>query len=342
MIRKLLLLSTATAAILAGTQARAADIYHQDGGLKDGGYSAGPSGSHTGWAIRGFVGYATGDRDIDSDAHAFLNCTNAYDLTGLNEVDRAEAIKDIEANVAELNKYGVFATNTTDGTLGKVVLPLLGAFFNNSDTDDFNSFVFGGEVEHLWHSGQWGIGLALGVTVYGDAESKTSFAKLPTFFERGTLSNPNDGANHGQNGETGLTVSGYASVDREFDIDPVLKLYYFAGPDLAFHLKAGPSFARAKVKGGVSVDGTDVGLAYEKDDTSIGVVLGGGVTKWWSQSVSTTIEGDWKKHNFNANGSHSESLGDNCYCDDVTVDAKANTDVEDSVWTIKGGVAYHW
>lgn len=332
------------AALFAGAGgANAADIYHQGGGsLKDGPAPYSERSDHTGWALRGFIGYAMGDRDIKSEANAFLNCRNAYELSEDPE-DREQELKDIEMFVADANKAGVFASASNDGTVANIVVPILGAFFNNSDSDDFNSLVFGGEIEHLWHRGQFGFGLAAGVTAYGDAESKTTFAKVPTFFERGTATNPDDGANHGQNGETGLTVSGFASVDRQFDIDLVAKLYYFPTPDLAFHVKAGPSFAKAKVKGGVSVDGTDASLEYENDDFSIGYVVGAGVTKWWSPVLSSTLEVDYKAHSFDANGKKSESLGEvHCFCDDLTVDAAGSTDVDDSVWTIKAATAYHF
>lgn len=339
-MKRIAIVAFATLAMAGG--ASAADIYNQGGGsLKDGPAPYSERSDHTGWALRGFVGYASGERDIKSEANAFLNCTNAYELSE-DPVTREAELKEIEAFVKEANDHGVLASASNDGTLAKIVIPILGAFFNNSDNDDFNSFVFGGEVEHLWHRGQFGLGLAVGVTAYADADSETTFANVPTFFERGTLTNPANGENNGFDGPTGLTVSGFASVERQFDVDLVVKLYYFPAPDLAFHIKAGPSIAKAKVKGGVSIDGTDASLEYENDDVSIGYVVGAGVTKWWDPNWSTTAEVDLKGHSFSANGKKSVDLGDSYCCDQVSLDAAGGTDVDDNVWTVKLGAAYHW
>ncbi len=334
---------------IAGGGANAADIYHQGGSTKDAPYTPDTrSSNHTGWSARAFIGYAMGERDIESEAKAFENCTIVEKLP-TDPLLREAKIKEIEKIVAEGNKDGIFATTSNDGVLSKTIVPIIGAFFNTSDNDDFNSFVFGGGVEHLWHMGQFGMSLGVDVTAYADAESKTEFSKVPTFFAKGTLTNPADNLPGGLDGKTPITVSGYASVDRQIDIDLVGKLYFFPSPDLAFFGKAGPSFAKAKVKGGVFIDGggADESLEYENDDWSIGYVVGLGVTKWWDPNFSTTLEGDYKAHSFNADGSKSVDLKHGCCVREVghgneTIDAAAGTDVDDNVWTVKLGGAYHF
>jgi len=327
------------ACAIFASPAKAADVY-TSGGMKDAPELSSASGvNHSGFAVRAFIGYAWGNRDVDTSARAFLNCVNAYEVETDPEL-RAKQLDEISGALAEYKAAGIFASNEETATAGRFIVPLIGALFSNSGSDEFGGLVFGGEVEHLWHRGQFGLGLAAGVTFYGDAETKTSFAGAPTTFAPGTVFTAMIPQAVGE--ETGLTVSGFTTVDRDFDIDFTLKGYWFAAQDTAFYLKAGPSIARASIKSSIGIDGTSAGMSYSDSDTAIGYVVGLGVIHWINPNLSVSLDGDFKQHSFSAEGSKNVKLGEGYCCDSYEVQAKGKTDVDDSVFAIKASAAYHF
>jgi opacity protein-like surface antigen len=140
-----------------------------------------------------------------------------------------------------------------------------------------------------------------------------------------------------------VTVSGYVDMERQFDIDLVLKAGVLVAPRTLVYGIAGPSFAKGTVKAGVGIDGhPDLRLDYEDDQWSAGWVLGGGVQHYFADDWSFNIQGDYRRHEFDASESIDETIvaiGDH---DELYGKASSRSDVEDSIWSIKAGVAHHW
>lgn len=338
---------TIAAAVLAAavaSDARAADL---GGSLKDRPATYDAPRDPGGFAIRVFLGYSTIDREYkqNNSGEIGLNHTpKCQDETEAPAIESSEggetpSCEEVGKGATEfadkLNAHGIDAS--WNGTTFN--LPILRVLSAVAGDEDLSSLSGGAEAEYMVYQGRFAFGLAVGMTFYGNADSTLKYSGAPISLGAGALFSP-----HGMDAEdyeTDATASGFVKAERQYDIDVKFKAGFEPVDDWLFYGFVGPSFAKAKVGGGVGIDGTDLAMTYEDDDTAIGLVVGGGIQHRFDAQWSFNIEADWKKHKFGADKQISETLplGDDS---ELYASAKSASSIEDSVWTIKAGVAHHW
>lgn len=356
---------------LLATSASAADIY---GGLKDGASTPAIASSvgRGGWYGTGFVGYSWGDRDIRANStrelgiyadmkepvEADFNADGAGELT---EEERAE-FEDAQAKHKECLDELLAASPLAsyDGTTATI--PLIGDLLSNAGNSDADGFVFGAELSRLWHSGgRFGFEAAVGATFYTDDKSDISWNGAHGVINQSAFPGL-EGlpvAQFDPNGVLGQT--GFASAERQFDIDLIGRGYYFATPNLALTLGAGVSFAKAEICAASSTDGVALLAGNPQlhsfadgafnhsgcdDDWSIGPMGEVGFKYWATERVSIVGRVDAKWHEFSGRVGSSAKLGEAidencCNVTEAGLYGKSGTDVDvdDVKWSAKLGVS---
>jgi opacity protein-like surface antigen len=308
-----LVTSTAIAALLLGAPAAfAADVYHQ-GGMKD----EGPqreyrTGTHGGWYIKGNLGIAQGDRDVNMD---LKREKGTFEIeTGDTPEDAPEGFEPTETRVE------------TPQWIDRLV---------GGESKDLEATVFGGELSYLYQrpGSRFGFEVGLGGTGYANSETKHGFEDASATIIGGSLSDPDTCTNFCVGDEAGTTQSGFLSVKRQFDVDLVGRVHYFLMEDLALNAGGGLSVARAKLKGGATTNSPIGGGAYDTDfddtDTSIGYVLTAGATWWISDRWTLGLVYDYKVHEFEG------KVGRTTDDENEYRTVNHNVTVEDELHTIK-------
>lgn len=337
-MHKLIALAAVAAASLLPVSASAADL--GGGGMKDGGFTAEPPRDLGGFGIRVFLGYSFGDRDVSQRNSGEVGLRHTPDCSHENPEKQAKCegwVDEFKTGLVEhLNENGVDAS--WNGTTFE--LPLIRALSDIVANDDVRSLSGGAELEYLFHHSGLVFGIVGGVQLYADADTTTAYEGAPVRLGGGALLSP-----HGSEADgfevPGLTTSGYVGVERNLDIDLALKAGAMVSENTLLYALAGPSFAKATVKGGVGIDGTDLAMEYEDDQWSIGYVVGVGVQHFFGDGWSANGQLDFRQHEFDAGKSIEGAipLGGSS---EIYGKASSKSDVEDSIWTVKAGVARHW
>jgi opacity protein-like surface antigen len=347
-------LAIALLAALAAGPAFAADVYHHDGGLKDDspGYSGERRADHSGLYITGDLGIASGDRsttvrnnraiDLDVTDPAYTAVLDGADGSAPNGV-----ISDAEREAASafLDTFNVPHTITEDS----LNIPLIADRLGIGNDSDFDATAFGAELSYLWQLPGRRLGLELGVgaTFYQNSETGIAYTGQNGAFVGGTAAA--DAAVGGVPlctgigtcaGDPSIPQSGFAKVERNFDIDLIGRLHYFVTRDLSLSGGGGISFARADISGGTFDDtGAFGGLntRFSGDESSIGYVLNAGVNWWVADYIRLSAEYSFKHHEFSGGGSAADNLN---LAPGVDLNGSANTkvDVEDDIHAIKGRI----
>lgn len=355
--------SVSVLALLASGSAKAADIY--GGSTKDGPIEASIPASRSGFYVTGVLGYAWGDRDIsqsitrEAGFYKDIKAPVADDYDENNDGTLSEAEqKEFDEDTARHTKFIDAVLEKAPGSSydgSMLSIPLLGDVLSNAGNDDFNSFVYGAELSYLFHpGGRFAFEPAVGITFYADGESsighKNAFGTStgPLFPGEPVPADVLNGA---------LGQTGYASAEREMDIDLLLRGYYFMNDRFALSLAGGVSIATANVCAVNSSDAvallagnaaaqSAVANAFNTskcdDDTSIGPMIEGGFKWWASDRIAIVGRVDAKLHEFEANADsfHKVQLGE-IRDHPVGIYGKSdnNVDVEDVLWTAKVGVS---
>lgn len=364
---------SALALLVAGaiSPAMSADVYDAAGGLKDGGPAIAAKG-RGGVYLSGFVGYSWGDRDIRAKTNREVGLyaemeppvepvEGDYETTEAYEAARAQYAED-KAKYDECLEEMLLAAGPDAGVDGATLsVPLLGDLLSNAGGGDVDGFVYGAELSRLWHNGgALGFEAALGVTAYSNGDSGIAWTGA-----HGVLTHPSAYAGEpvaplDPSGALGQT--GFASVDRQFDIDLVGRLYGFVNPRLALFAGGGVSIAKAQICAASSTDGVALlegGPLHSfaagafnhsgcDDDWSIGPVGQVGFRWWASDRLAITGMVDVKSHEFEGKAGGSAKIGEAldgncCNISEVGIDGKSDTriEVEDVLWAAKVGVSYN-
>lgn len=343
--------------------ALSADLDHGLGGMKDGHYAR-PLG---GFGVRLFMGYGWGDRSVrqDNDYEAGLAYTLPEGTTGATVLDNGpdgapgtadDVTVDGVANEisAIANAHGL--DTSWDGQT--FTLPLLRTLLGAGGDVEIGSFVGGGEIEYIGYAGRVGLGVVAGATFYGDADSRTVYTDRESRFGGGTLITPNDIPAHADGADahpaipcpgatcagdpTGILSSGFVEAERSVDIDLAVKFGYLLTERTLVYGVAGPSFARATVT--AATDYAGIG-SYSEEQWALGFVVGGGIQHHFADGWSLGLQADYKRHTFEAEKGARDSAniaaGDWGSLD-AYQEASSKSEVEDSVWTVKAGVAKHF
>lgn len=333
--------SAAALSLFLAAPAFAADVFHQGGGLKDGGSDpvVERSENHSGIYITGNLGVAQGNRSVTHTIDRNVDLT--VDTTG----HTAEEVSDAQAELATAN-----IPSYVDGA--NLVVPLIADRLGIGSDHDFSSTVFGGEISYLYQipNSRVGVELGIGVTSYGDAETESGHSGVAGKYVGGTLLSDADfgggpictGMATCAGDASHFPQSGFVKVDRDLDVDLIARLHYFVTRDIAINAGGGLSWARANIKAGSTNDvGSYTGLdtGYNQDDTSLGYVLTAGATWWATDRITVGVAYDYKHHNFNADGSASDSIdfGSGVGLRGASHDS---VDVEDDVHTIKAKIGF--
>jgi opacity protein-like surface antigen len=331
-----------------GAQANAADLR---GSLKDTAYAAEPVARRDlgGFGIRVFMGYSWGDRDVSQTNNGEIGiratpeCESeetekpSIQSEGYDGGRSCEDVNEYKTKLADaFNENGVDAS--WNGTTFE--LPLLRALSGIVGSEDINTLSGGVEAEYLVHSGALVWGVVGGLTLYADADSRTNYAGAPITLGGGALISPHGSPQVGA-AIPGLTASGFVEVERSVDVDLALKVGTMVNENTLLYAIAGPSFARGKVRGGVGIDGTGLAMEYEDDQWSIGYVIGAGVQHYFGNGWSANAQVDYKAHEFDASKSIDTTIASG-HGIDVYGKASSKSEAEDSIWTVKAGIARHW
>ncbi len=318
---KTLLTATALSALLIGA-ASAADVY-SSGSLKDSGFGPSVSNSRAGFYATGLLGYSWGNRDIRQTVNRELGI--------YAEVPPAPAREDFE---------GEGAGGTTAS------LPLIGDVLNNAGDADIGGFVYGAEVSYLFHNGgRFGFEPAVGVTFYGDDSGGIAHS------EKAGILQANLGKGLEDVAASPFTQSGFASAERDYDIDVLLRGYYFVNDRLALTLGGGVSIATADVCGSSRMDGvtggdplSDIAIsAFNtqgcKSDTSVGPMVEAGFKFWATDRVSVIGRVDAKWHEFGADIKSGAELPFGESGAGLYGNSTNHIEVDDVMWSAKAGVS---
>lgn len=299
--------------------------------------------NHSGFYITGSLGIASGDRDmsrtIDRNVDLELDTTN-YDADDIAEAQ------------AELAAVGV--PSSLNGNV--LNIPLIADRLGFGDSRDVDSTVFGGELSYLWHmpSRRLGFEIALGATFYNDDATALSHSGLAGQYVGGTaLADFN--FNQGQftcadiqtcaGDPSKFTQTGIVTFERDFDIDLIGRVHFFAMDNLSLYAGAGPSFARGKVKG-FNVDDTlaangrnDLSTSFDEDVSSVGYVLNLGAQYWATPRITVGLDYTYKQHDFDAStsGSFAEPIHEGV---DLVGASRDRVDIEDGIHAIKGRIGF--
>jgi opacity protein-like surface antigen len=337
-MKKTLMITASVLALTSGAQA--ADFR---GSVKDEPVfsSPAPSANRGGFYIRGDLGIANGERDISRriDREAGID----LDVTG----EKAEDVQDFRDTLSGFN-----VPSTLDGNT--LSIPLIGDRLGLSDRDDFSSSVFGAEALYLWQpgNGRMGFSVGLGATFYGDAESRMSHAGANGKFVGGTaLADFQAGGFECSDIGTcagdpsPFSQTGTLHVERDFDIDLVGRIHYFATDRLALNAGLGVSFARANLSGvNVSDQGANeaFGTRFDEDDTAIGLIATVGADYWLTDRITIGASYDYKHHEFSADASSRASTPLGGPNSPVSIYGKSHdsADVEDDIHTFKAKIGF--
>jgi opacity protein-like surface antigen len=284
------------------TAALAADL--GGGSFKDGiEYSA----SHSGLYITGSLGIANGNRDI---SRAITKEKGHFDLDNCGD--------DAACGDGDATTDDVVRTET----------PQIADLLTLRDGDDFRTVAGGAEISYMFQpvGTRFALELGVGVNFYGNNETKHNFAdETPQITCCGSLVG-RDARN---------SADGTLSVERDYDIDLVMRGHYFVTDRLAFNAGIGASIAAAKISGSHTADGfrhaDDYATAFDDTDHSIGYVLTAGALYWVTDNITFGVQYDYKRHDFNVDTARTTD-------NDVSQTYRTVTDhvgVEDEVHTVK-------
>lgn len=331
-----------------GAPASAADLR---GSIKDTAYATEPAARRDlgGFGIRVFMGYSWGDRDVSQrnngeiGIRATPECRDEEaEKSSIQSGDHGggRSCEHVNEKLTEatewLNDKGVDAS--WNGTTFE--LPLLRALSGIVGSEDISTLSGGVEAEYLVHSGAIVWGIVGGVTLYGDADTRTNYSGAPVTLGGGALVSPHGSSQVGAV-IPGLTTSGFVDVERDLDIDLAFKVGTMVSENTLLYAIAGPSFAKGKVRGGVGIDGTGLAMEYEDDQWSVGYIIGAGVQHYFENGWSANAQIDYKAHEFDASKSIDTTIGSK-YGIDVYGKASSKSEAEDAIWTVKAGIARHW
>ncbi len=343
---KTLLTATALSALLIGA-ASAADVYSA-GSLKDSGFGPAVSNSRAGFYATGLLGYSWGNRDIRQTVNRELGiyaevppAPAREDFEGEGAEEAYEAAKaDYDAQVKAFEAMGGQLNGTTAS------LPLIGDVLNNAGDADIGGFVYGAEVSYLFHNGgRFGFEPAVGVTFYGDDSGGIAHS------EKAGILQANLGKGLEDVAASPFTQSGFASAERDYDIDVLLRGYYFVNDRLALTLGGGVSIATADVCGSSRMDGvtggdplSDIAIsAFNtqgcKSDTSVGPMIEAGFKFWATDRVSVVGRVDAKWHEFGADIKSGAELPFGESGAGLYGNSTNHIEVDDVMWSAKAGVS---
>ncbi len=315
--------------------AAAADTYaSQRGSTKDAPVDTttfDPSGVYFG----GFVGHATIDRSIRRDVQRELG----LDVT----IPQNATQQDIDDLAKLLSDNGVRSGGSqTPG--GNFTIPLAGDLLTGATQDDLSTVVFGAEALYLRKLGSIGVSVGGGVTFYGDSDTRSNYSGVVGSNALGTVICPAVNTPAGCSNPSVLQgQSGFVSVERDFDVDLIARLHWFATDRFAINAGAGVSFARANIKAGNFADVGSVGGAInahlpglnttiDEDDTSIAPVFTVGADYWATDRLKLGLAYEYKNHEFDAKGSNSASAPN------VYATSNDSVKIEDDTHIVKLGV----
>lgn len=340
-------MKTIFAALLGATAlvapAMASDIYGQ-GSTKDGpSVSSGQSRSWTGFYIGAEVGGGAGvyeatrraargldyqsatytgpdGDDQDTERDAIRCCTQAYDENGV--------LKD-----------GVEVETATTRLLND----------NREDRLDLglDGFFGGLNVEYRRQMGSRFVVGAFGNFDWGSMKGSDTFSRQVSI----------DGAViDAFKGTTGsadyalATESGQVSIERKWNGDAGVKLGYLATPDTLVYGLVAATWGRFNIKGGSDIsllDGVDrfspyPASAFNKDETKLGLKLGGGVETRLADRLNLGVEGTWSKYRgLGDNSSGSIFYADpDCPDQGIIASTKEGIDGDLGIWEVKATLRY--
>jgi opacity protein-like surface antigen len=329
-------LAALTAVLMTSGSAYAADVYQQGGGLKDESPAEYRNNGRGGFYIKGDLGIANINRDasVNVDREVGLDAP-VPDSDGDGDIDDV----DKDALSASLDAASI---PHRFGDSDNVLVPLIGDRLNGVDGVDLDTMTFGGEVSYLFHrpSSRFGFEIGLGITGYSDAESSHGYLNENGKLVSGTLISDNAGcAGIGAcaGDESPFTQSGAIKFDRDFDIDLIGRVHYFATDRLALNVGGGVSWARGNITAANLADNaflSGLDTSMDEDVSSIGFVLTAGATYWITNNITFGFAYDYKQHTFDADASAADSvpLGGGASIYGIS---SHNVEVEDQVHTLK-------
>lgn len=306
--------------------------------------SAKVSSTKSGFYISGSLGVAEIDRSVSRSVERNINLD--VNTTGAT----AEEIADAQDELAEFGIPSAVNGNTLS-------IPLIGDRLGLKDSDELSATVFGGELSYLYHpGGRFGFSLGLGGTVYNDAESSHAYAGQAGKFVGGTAASDFSVPTSPTTNFTCADVatcagdpspfpqSGFVTVDRDYDIDLIARVHFFATDRLALNIGAGASLARAKVSGGNFSGGTGVvadafDTSYSKDDTTVGLVLAAGVDYYLTDRITVGLDYNYKRHTFEIDSSSGATLPLGTEAA-LSGGSKVSDEIEDESHTIKAKIGF--
>jgi opacity protein-like surface antigen len=262
-------------------------------------------GDHSGFYIKGDLGIASGDRDVSR------KITGEAGKTEYVDHDDDELTDEILANVPSF----------------------VGALDSLNSSDSFEGFVFGGEISYLFvlPNRRFGIEPVVGVTFYGDAKTTHAFDGIVD--GKAHEVDPEGSDPDGPDFPISANLAGFTTVDRDYDIDLILRGHLFVANNLSVYAGGGVSLARASISG-YATDG-DVEHSFKDSDWAPGLVLNAGLQYWATDRIVVGIDYTYKAHEFSAN--KSSTFGDGEECDPyLSVNDKAS--VDDEVHAIKARI----
>jgi opacity protein-like surface antigen len=308
-------LSTAIAALAVGILSSAAHSADLGGGAKDGSspgiFDAPRNSARGGFYIKGDLGIANGDRSVSRN------------ISGeAGEVNEDDHGPDRENNTADDTLTDAFYYDPE----------AIGALNSINDSGSFDSTVFGGEVSYLWHrpASRVGLEVAVGATFYNDSKTSHGFDDVIAGkfreIDDGVLGAPED---------FDVAIAGYTDVERDLDIDLILRGHYFLAHNLSVYAGGGLSLAKATISGGAGaeVNGDPVEHSFKDSVWAPGYVLNAGAQFWLTEQITIGVDYTYKVHEFDTTKSSlfEENPGDEG--DYLSVKDKAS--VEDEVHAIK-------
>lgn len=356
-MKGILFVTASTLAIVAGVSAQAADMY---GSIKDGPVVEQVAVStRSGFTVTGVLGYSWGDRDISqtvtreagfykdkkAPVQADYDENNDGTLSPAEQAEFDEDTKKFNAFIdAALAKY---PGSAYDGST--LTIPLLGDIISNAGNGDADGFVYGAEVSYMFHGGgRFALEPAIGVTLYGDNESSISHTN-----KFGTSTGPLFPNQPVPSDIPELGQTGGASVERNMDIDLLLRGNYFMNDRFALTLAGGASIAFADVCGHNRTDAVlgnpaqqaAVNAAFNTsscdEDINVGPMVEFGFKWWATDRLAVVGRLDAKWHEFENNSSSSAKLP---FREGGTKglygESHNSVEAEDMLWTGKLGLSY--
>jgi opacity protein-like surface antigen len=294
------------------TAALAADL--GGGSFKDGiEYSA----SHSGLYITGSLGIANGNRDISRDITKEVGRFKS-DKCGADRKCKDDSKTDVDET----------ADNTEEDV--RYETPFITDLFTFKDGDDFRTVAGGAEISYMFQpvGTRFALELGVGVNFYGNNETTHNFTNGVPQIVGGE--NICCGLDVGDNAFN--KANGTLSVERDYDIDLVMRGHYFVTDRLAFNAGIGASIAAAKIKGSHTTDAPNAdayATAFDDTDHSIGYVLTAGALYWVTDNITFGVQYDYKRHDFNVDTDRTTDT------DPIYRRVTDHVGVEDEVHTVK-------